>query len=127
MRRIAFLAPALVAALLAVSGAALADDHGGSRHSRFDLKGEVYPSFKIELKTATGHRVTTLKPGTYRIKVEDKSAIHDFHLVGPGVNRSTTVAGTVETMWTVRLKAGRYTFMCDPHSGQMRGSFRVRA
>jgi plastocyanin len=23
------------------------------------------------------------------------------------------------------LKAGRYTYVCDPHSGEMRGSFRV--
>ena len=127
MRRLSFLAAALATALLAASGAALADDHGGSRTSRFDLKGEVYPSFKIELKTAAGRRVTALRPGTYRIKVEDKSAIHDFHLVGPGVNRTTTVAGTAETIWTVRLKAGRYTFMCDPHASQMRGSFRVRS
>ena len=136
MRRIPFLAAALIAAMLAVSGAALADDHGGrsggddrggASSARFDLKGEVYPSFKIELKTAAGRRVSALKPGVYRIKVEDKSSIHNFHLVGPGVNRTTTVGGTAETIWTVRLKAGRYTFMCDPHASQMRGTFRVRA
>lgn len=129
MRRVPFLAAALLAAALAASGTALAD-HGaddGVAKSRFDLKGEVYPSFKIELKTAAGRRVASLKPGVYRIKVEDKSSIHNFHLVGPGVNRTTTVAGTAETVWTVRLKAGRYTFMCDPHAGQMRGTFRVRA
>ncbi len=131
MRRIPFLAAALVAAAFAASGTALAD-HGaddgvGVAKAGFALKGEVYPNFKIELKTAAGGRVTVLKPGTYRIKIEDKSAIHNFHLVGPGVNRTTTIAGTAETVWTVRLKAGRYTFMCDPHASQMRGSFRVRA
>ena len=126
MRRIPLLAAALATAAFAASGTALADDHGGSRTSRFDLKGEVYPNFKIELKTAAGRRVTALAAGTYRIKVEDASAIHNFHLVGPGVNRATTIAGTAETIWTVRLKAGGYTFMCDPHAGQMRGTFRVK-
>jgi plastocyanin len=91
----------------------------------FALKGEVYPNFKIEMKNAANKPLKTIKAGTYRIKIEDKSAIHDFHLVGPGVSRSTSVAFTGERIWTVRLKPGKYVFMCDPHATQMRGSFRV--
>jgi plastocyanin len=115
-----------VATCLAVLVGAVAG-HATTSKDDFDLKGEVYPNFKIELKTAAGRDVRTLKAGTYRIKVEDKSRIHDFHLTGPGVNRATSVAGTGERIWTVRLRPGKYTFMCDPHAGAMRGSFRVTA
>ena len=48
------------------------------------------------------------------------------NLFGPGVNKSTSVGGVVETTWTVRLKPGKYTFVCDAHA-QMRGTFRVTA
>ncbi|MFL5757645.1 MAG: plastocyanin/azurin family copper-binding protein [Chloroflexota bacterium] len=41
------------------------------------------------------------------------------------MNKSTTVGGVGERLWTLRLRPGRYTFVCDPHSSQMRGSFRV--
>jgi plastocyanin len=51
--------------------------------------------------------------------------MHDFHLTGPGVDKATSLAGLAETIWTVRLKPGKYTFVCDPHASQMRGSFRV--
>lgn len=104
--------------------AAFASRPAGAKES-FDLKGEVYPTFKIELQNAAGRNVRTLKAGTYRIKVEDKSPIHDFHLVGPGVNRKTSVGGVGEQVWTVRLRAGTYTFVCDPHASAMRGSVRV--
>jgi plastocyanin len=111
---------ALVAiALVAVNAAAA---KGGGT-----LKGEVYPDsqFKIEMKNAAGGKLATLKAGTYKIKVEDKAAIHDFHLTGPGVNKSTSVGGKTETTWTVALKPGTYTYVCDPHASQMRGTFKV--
>jgi plastocyanin len=41
------------------------------------------------------------------------------------VNKSTSIGGTTETTWTVKLKPGKYTFVCDPHAAQMRGTFRV--
>jgi plastocyanin len=88
------------------------------------LKGEVYPTFKIEL-TNNGRDVKTLKAGTYTIRVEDKASIHDFHLVGPGVNRSTGVAFQGEQAWRVTFRPGTYTFMCDPHAATMHGTFRV--
>jgi plastocyanin len=115
---------------LAVLGAALTVAGGaGARpvKEQFDLKGEVYPSFKIEMQTAAGRPLTTLKAGTYRIKVEDKASIHDFHLIGPGINKATSIAGVGETIWTVRLKPGKYTYVCDAHASSMRGSFRVTA
>ena len=69
----------------------------------------------------------TVKAGTKRIKIEDKSAIHNFHLKGPGVNKSTSVGFIGERIWTVTLKPGKYTYWCDPHSSMMHGSFRVVA
>jgi plastocyanin len=94
--------------------------------STFDLKGEVYASgYKIELKNRAGADLKKIKAGTYTIKVEDMSTIHDFHLTGPAVNKSTTVGGTGEKFWTVTLKRGTYTYFCDPHAAMMRGSFTV--
>jgi len=91
------------------------------------LKGEVGPSFTIEV-TKAGKDVKKLKAGAYKIKVEDKASIHNFHLFGPGLNKKTGVAFKGEVTWTIKLKPGRYTYQCDPHhlSG-MRGTFRVTA
>lgn len=92
----------------------------------FDLKSEVYSvAFKSEMKNAANRKLTTVKAGTYRIKSEDPATIHNFQLVGPGVNKATSVARTSEQIWTVRLKKGTYRFLCDPRAGNMKGSFRV--
>jgi plastocyanin len=89
------------------------------------LTGEVGPGFSIEVKQGSKD-VKTLKAGTYLIKVEDKASIHNFHLIGPGVNKSTTVSFTGETTWKVKLKKGTYTYQCDPHaSAGMKGKFKV--
>jgi plastocyanin len=69
--------------------------------------------------------VKGLKAGRYRIVVRDRSAMHNFHLSGPGVNKRTAVGFRGTRTWTVRLRKGRYRFVCDPHAAQMRGSFRV--
>lgn len=90
------------------------------------LRGEVGPGFSIELKTAAGKVVKTLKAGTYTIKVQDKASIHNFHLFGPGVNKKTSVAGMGTVTWTVKLKAGSYTYQCDPHAAAgMKGKVKV--
>ena len=89
------------------------------------LSGEVGPGFSIEVKKG-GKDLEKIKAGTYKIKVEDKASIHNFHLFGPGLNKKTGVSFKGETTWTIKLKAGRYTYQCDPHhlSG-MRGHFTV--
>ena len=118
-----FLLPAaLVPVALVVGTASMA----GTAKDDFDLKGEVYASgFKIEMKNAANRKLRTVKAGTYRIKIEDMARIHNFRLTGPGVNRATSIPRRLETIWTVRLKPGKYVFLCDPHAGTMRGSFRV--
>jgi plastocyanin len=90
------------------------------------LTATVGPGFTISLRSAAGRRVTTLARGTYTIVVRDRSRVHNFHLLGPRVNRRTTVAARGTFTWRVTLRAGRYRFVCDPHAAAMRGSFRVR-
>jgi plastocyanin len=88
------------------------------------LTGTVGPGFTITL-TQGGKKVTRLKAGAYVIKVSDRSSIHNFHLSGPGVNKSTSVGGTGSSTWKVTLKKGTYKFVCDPHASLMKGSFTV--
>ena len=76
------------------------------------------------MKTRAGRKLVSVKAGTYRIKIEDPSAIHNFRLIGPGVNKATSVPGKTERIWAVTFKKGTYRFLCDPHA-TMRGSFRV--
>ena len=91
------------------------------------LKGSVGPDFVIKLKTATGKPVKTLKAGKYTFVISDKSSIHMFHVIGPGVNKVITSLAFVGTKTVVlNLKAGKYIYQCDPHkSGGMKASFTV--
>jgi hypothetical protein len=79
----------------------------------------------ITLRDANGNAVTNLNPGTYDIAVSDLSAEHNFHLSGPNVNQTTSIAAREEVTWTVTFTDGRYTFVCDAHPTTMRGSFTV--
>ena len=111
-------------ALLALVAAALALPASASAASK-GLVGEVGPGFTIEV-TMNGKDVKTLKAGTYSIKVEDKASIHDFHLKGPGLNKSTTVPFTGTKTWKITLKKGTYTYQCDPHAAMgMKGTIKV--
>jgi plastocyanin len=114
---------ALAAAAVAV--AIVASAQATSTSTR--LTGEVGPGFTIEVKKGTKD-LKTIKAGTYKIKVEDKAAIHNFHLFGPGLNKKTGISFKGDTTWTIKLKPGRYTYQCDPHhlSGML-GHFRVTA
>jgi plastocyanin len=88
------------------------------------LVATVGPNFNISV-TKGGAKVTKLTKGTYVFRVSDKSNIHNFHLKGPGINKTTSVTGTGTTTWTVKLAAGKYTYVCDPHATVMKGSFTV--
>jgi plastocyanin len=79
----------------------------------------------ITLRDANGNAVTNLNPGTYDIAVSDLSAEHNFHLSGPNVNQTTSIAAREEVTWTVTFTDGRYTFVCDAHPTTMRGGFTV--
>jgi plastocyanin len=88
------------------------------------LNGTVGPGFTITL-TKGGKKVTSLPAGTYVVKVSDKSNIHNFRLKGPGVNKTTSLGGQGVSTWTVTLKKGTYTYVCDPHATIMKGAFKV--
>jgi plastocyanin len=105
----ALLVPAALAAPKATKGSLVATDG---------------PGFTITV-TKGGKKVTSLPAGTYTIKVQDKSNIHDFHLTGPGVNKKTTVGAVATYTWKVTLKKGTYKYVCDPHASFMKGSFTV--
>ena len=83
------------------------------------LTGTDGPGFTITMSKKT------VKAGTYKIVIRDRSSIHNFHLSGPGVNKKSSVAAVGTTTWTVKLKKGTYKFVCDPHASIMRGVLRV--
>jgi plastocyanin len=91
------------------------------------VKGTVGPGFTISLSSG-GKKVTSLKAGvSYKFQVTDRSSIHDFHLSGPGANKViTSVPFTGTKSVTLKLKRGKYRYVCDPHSSIMKGSFLVR-
>jgi len=118
MRRTLAISLASLAAL-AVAGIAIAAT------SPTTLFGTVGPGFSISLRDAQGNAVTRLEPGEFEIEVDDRSEEHNFHLSGPGVDVSTDVDAVGKQTFKVTLANGRYTFVCDPHSLQMRGAFTV--
>jgi plastocyanin len=98
----------------------------GASGASAELEGEVGPGFEIEVKQ-NGEDAESVSAGTYTLKVEDKSDIHNFHLIGPGVDEMVTeVPFKGEKTVTVTLQKGTYTYQCDPHaSGGMKGTFEV--
>jgi plastocyanin len=57
--------------------------------------------------------------------ISDRSGEHDFHLRGPVSKTFTSVGFTGTRTFTLNLKPGTYTYVCDPHAADMRGTFRV--
>jgi plastocyanin len=102
------------------------EDTSGASGASAELEGEVGPGFEIEVKQ-NGEDAESISAGTYTLKVEDKSDIHNFHLIGPGVDEMVTeVPFKGEKTVTVKLEKGTYTYQCDPHaSSGMKGTFEV--
>lgn len=107
-----------------VAASALALTAAPSQAALPKLVGAVGPGFTITLKSG-GKTVKTLKAGKYALTISDKSAIHNFHLRGAGVNIDSGVARQGTKTYTITLKRGKYTFVCNPHSASMKGSFTV--
>ena len=87
------------------------------------LFGTVGPGFTISLKNAAGKKVTTLKPGTYAFVITDKASIHDWNLVGPGVNKTSGVAFVGKKTIVATLNRGSYKYQCSVHF--FKGTFKV--
>jgi plastocyanin len=90
------------------------------------LTGTTGPGFTISVKR-NGVKVRSVKAGKYTLVVADRSGSHNFRIKGPGLNRAVTSVGFTGTKTvTVTLRAGTYTFQCDPHASTgMKGTFRV--
>jgi hypothetical protein len=89
------------------------------------LIATVGPGRTISLRTDEGRPVTHMPSGRYWIHVRDRSHRCNFHLRGPGVDRSTSVGFRGETTWILTLRPGRYRFGCDSQAARMRGTFSV--
>jgi hypothetical protein len=59
------------------------------------------------------------------MRVSDRSATDNFHLIGAGVNRATTRLGKTTATWRVKLKRGLYAYRSDA-TPSLKGSVRVR-
>ena len=120
----------LVLLLPLVLAAVLLPGSARSASTATNLVATVGPGFSIRLADASGQAVTRLAPGDYTITINNKSQgtdyVHNFHLKGPGVDMASEfAAGT--TTWNVTFVNGTYTFRCDAHPTQMKGSFQVGA
>ncbi len=87
------------------------------------LFGTVGPGFTISLKDASGKTVKTLKAGKYSFVIADKASIHDWNLVGPGVNVTSGVPFVGKKTLTVTLKKGSYKYQRSVHF--FHGTFKV--
>ena len=90
------------------------------------LTATVGPTATISLRSASGARLTFVRAGTYTITVRDRSATHNFHLLGLGVNRKTTLAGRGTFTWKLTLRRGTLRFFSDAAPTRVRGSLPVR-
>jgi hypothetical protein len=120
LRPAAVIVAALIAALAVLPAGA-----APTQVPRETLQAEVGPDFTIRLRHADGRVVTQLEAGEYAIVVQDRSAEHNFHLTGAGVDRATSVENVETVTWNVTFTdAQRYRFQCDVHPS-MQGAFNV--
>jgi plastocyanin len=82
-------------------------------------------AFTIALTDDTGADITNLAAGTYKLTVHDDSGIHNFHIKGSGVDDKTSITQAEVKTYSITVTPGTYTFLCDSHPTQMKGSFRV--
>lgn len=114
------------------------DAHAAEMHGSFtsgtvlappapkNLKAQVGPKKTISLRTASGAKVTSLTAGTYKLTVRDLSKVDNFHLVGAGVDKKTSVKGKSAVTWTVTFRTGRVTYRSDA-TKRLHGNFTVNA
>jgi plastocyanin len=122
-----FVALVAGAAALLLPGAAVSRSGAAVSRSALqnDLVASVGPGFTISLKKSDGSIVSHLDAGSYTITVHDLSEEHNFHLKGSGVDQATGVEAEGDATWQVTFTDAKYTFNCDAHPTQMKGSFTV--
>ena len=88
--------------------------------------GTVGSGTTIVLKRANGTVVRNASRGNKTFVIRDRSASHNFHLKGPGIDRRTGVAFVGKRTWSpILLRVGRYTIVCDRHPLTMVRRFNV--
>lgn len=114
MRRLFLVSTAL--AVLALPAAAHAKTYYGT----------VGPTRIITLKNAAGTIVRRVPRGTHTFVIRDRSARHDFHLIGGGIHKFTGVAFVGKRTWSgLRIRVGvTYTYWCQPHAAVMTRTFK---
>jgi hypothetical protein len=68
----------------------------------------------------------TPSPGRYKIVVRDSTRSPNWHLYGNGKSIATTVRGEGRWVFKIRLTAGEYRVVCDPHFDDMEFDLVVR-
>jgi plastocyanin len=116
----------LIASLVTAATLLVAGVGAPSAAAPKTVTGTDGPGFTITLRQAA-KTVKVLPPATYIFVIHDNSNIHNFHLIGPGVNRKTGVAAKGTFTWRLTLRRGTYRFVCDPHATIMKGKFVVQA
>jgi plastocyanin len=118
-------------ALLAIAATAatallLVATSSGGGSAATTLRGSVGPGFTIKL-TKAGKAVKSIKAGTYRLVVADRSSAHNFVLERQGgAERQITSVRFVGTKTvTVKLTKGVWKFYCEPHAAMMVGRVAV--
>lgn len=122
MRKVLFLVfTVIVVSAVLVAGAS------AKRSVTPTLVGTDGPGFTINFKQGT-KAVKTLKAGTYKFVIHDKSSIHGWSLDGPhgfAKDLSPVPFSGTKTV-TLKLKAGSYKFYCPAHEAEMFGHFTVK-
>ena len=117
----------ILLATAAVVSAVLVAGASATRSVTPTLVGTDGPGFTINLKQGT-KAVKTLKAGTYKFVIHDKSSIHGWSLDGPhgfAKDISAVPFSGTKTV-TLKLKAGSYKFYCPAHESIMFGHFTVK-
>jgi hypothetical protein len=87
------------------------------------LSGKVGPGNAISLKRGAA-MVKSLSGGKYKVTVKDVSTKDNFHLIGPGISKKTSVRGKRTVSWTLTFRAAKYTYRSDAHK-KLKRTFRV--
>jgi hypothetical protein len=73
----------------------------------------------LTLKKVGASAVRRLRPGSYVIRVSDRSRTQNAHLVGAGVNRRTGIAFTGTVTWRLTLKKGTLVYRSDATAARL--------
>ena len=116
-------------AIIATTAAVLVVSVGASGQTATPtLKGTVGPGYTISL-TMNGKKVKSLKRGSYKFVVTDRSTFHNFTVErekgGKFEKDLTSVAFTGNKTVTLKLGPGSWKYYCKVHEPMMYGFFKV--